>query len=342
VTEYRASVITAPNSAYDLCASKIADRDLASLDLSSVRAALCGAEPILATTLRRFSERFAGSGFGANGFLPVYGLAEATLAVTVTSRGDGPRIERFDRKALETHGNAVRSVGTEATGLDAASVDLVGVGRPRGPADLRIVDEQGRELPECQVGSIEVGGPSLMSGYFGNPAATEAALRDGFVRTGDLGFVSNGELFVVGRSKEMIIKGGRNVYPYDIEAAVSAVAGVRAGRVVAFGVRNADIGTEDLTVVCETKLPTGQHKELERAIKAAVFQATALRIDRLHLVGAGVLLKTSSGKLRRNAVRESLENGTLQRVRVPWSLRVRTVLAARFPWLIPSREEPRE
>jgi acyl-CoA synthetase (AMP-forming)/AMP-acid ligase II len=140
----------------------------------------------------------------------------------------------------------------------------------------------------------------------------------------------------------MIIKGGRNVYPYDIEAAVSAVAGVRAGRVVAFGVRNADNGTEDLTVVCETKLPTGQHKELERAIKAAVFQATALRIDRLHLVGAGVLLKTSSGKLRRNAVRESLENGTLQRVRVPWSLRVRTVLAARFPWLIPSREEPRE
>lgn len=336
VTKYRASVITAPNSAYDVCTSKIAERDLASLELSSVRAALCGAEPILATTLRRFSERFATVGFGAQRFLPVYGLAEATLAVTLASCAHGPRIERFDRAALETQGRAAID-----TGVDGASIELVGVGQPRSPEDLRIVDDRGRELPERQVGSIEVGGSSLMTGYFGNPAATESALHAGFVRTEDLGFVSDGELFVVGRSKEMIIKGGRNLYPYDIEAAASAVAGVRAGRVVAFGVRNPVAGTEDLTVVCETKLPHSRHKELQRAITAAVFQATGVRIDLLHLVAPGVLLKTSSGKLRRNAVRESLENGTLRKVRVPWSLRVRAVLAAGFPWLMRSREERR-
>ncbi|HEX2880149.1 MAG TPA: fatty acyl-AMP ligase [Polyangiaceae bacterium] len=324
VTEYRATVITGPNSAYDVCASKIVDRDLAALDLSTVRAALCGAEPILAGTLRRFAERFASVGFRADSMMPVYGLAEATLAVTLSAIGQSTRIERFDRTALETERRAVSVSDTDA---DSPVAELVGVGRPDREQSLRIVDDRGNALPERHVGLIEVSGPSVMSEYFRNPKATNAVLKGGFINTGDLGFLLNGDLFVVGRSKDTIIKAGRNLHPYDIEAAAATVAGIRKGRVVAFGMRNEAIGTEDVALICETRRPKAQHKELERAVRAAVFRATAVRVDLLRLVEPGVLLKTSSGKLRRNAVRERLENGTLQRMPVPWSLRVRALLA---------------
>jgi acyl-CoA synthetase (AMP-forming)/AMP-acid ligase II len=331
VTQYRATIITAPNSAYDVCSSKIAERDLATLDLSSVRAALCGAEPILATTLQRFQARFGRAGFRSTSFVPVYGLAEATLAVALAQCDQQLRIERLDRDALQTRGHAVSRPVDDAD-VAGSCVDLVSVGRARRVGEVRIVDDHGQPVPERQVGSIEVAGPSVMSGYFTDAAASREALRDGFVRTGDLGFLAEGELFVVGRSKETIIKGGRNLYPYDIEAAASQVEGIRAGRVAAFGIRNATTGTEDLVVVCETKWPRSRHKELARAVTAAVFAATAIRIDTLRLVEPGVLLKTSSGKLRRNAVRERLENGTLQRMSASWSSRVGAVLAKVRRW----------
>lgn len=336
VTQYRATVITGPNSAYDVCASKIADRDLAALDLSTVRAALCGAEPILAGTLRRFTERFASVGFCAASMVPVYGLAEATLAVTLSAVGQATRIERFDRRALEMRRCAVTMLEEEAS---SQAAEVVGVGRPGAEGSLRIIDELGNVLPERQVGSIEVSGPSIMSEYFRNPDATNAVLRDGFIDTGDLGFMLDGDLFVVGRSKETIIKAGRNLHPYDIEAAAATVAGIRKGRVVAFGLRNETMGTEDVALVCETKLPRARHKELERAVRAAVFSATAVRVDVLRFVEPGVLLKTSSGKLRRNAVRERLENGTLRRVKAPWSLRMRAFFSAKFSRLARSRGE---
>jgi acyl-CoA synthetase (AMP-forming)/AMP-acid ligase II len=337
VTEYRATIITAPNSAYDVCVTKIAERDLAALDLSTVRAALCGAEPILPGTLRRFVQRFAGVGFRATSMAPVYGLAEATLAVTLSTIGQPTRIERLDRAALETQRRAVTLPETNA---NEPAVELVGVGRPATDDSLRIVDERGAVLPERQVGLIEAGGPSVMSEYFRNPDATLGVLKGGFVATGDLGFLLNGELFVVGRSKETIIKVGRNLHPYDIEAAAAMVAGIRKGRVVAFGLSNEALGTQDVALVCETQRPKAQFKELERAVRAAVFGATGVRIDVLRLVEPGVLLKTSSGKLRRNAVRERLENGTLRRMPTPWSLRLQG-LFAKLRELLRVTQEPR-
>jgi acyl-CoA synthetase (AMP-forming)/AMP-acid ligase II len=179
------------------------------------------------------------------------------------------------------------------------------------------------------VGLIEVGGPSVMSGYFRNREASERALHQGFVRTGDLGFFADGDLFVVGRRKETIIKGGRNLYPYDLEAAAGSVPGVRAGRVVAFGVSNAENGTEDIVLVCETKIKdVAERKALARAVKAAVFMATQARIDVLELVDPGVLTKTSSGKLQRSAVRERYQRGALlPQQPVSWLLRAKAAWA---------------
>lgn len=335
LTRYQATVTTAPNSAYDLCAGKISDRDIAQLDLSRLRIAMCGAEPILPATLRRFARRFAGVGFRELSFMPVYGLAEATLAVTLGVPDKAPRVERLDRRTLEEqrYAASLATAGEEDSlenGQDA-KVEVVSVGRPIAPDSLRIVDDAGRPLPERQVGAIEAGGRSLMTEYFRNPSATSLTLKDGFVSTGDLGFMIDGELFVVGRTKEIIIKAGRTLHPYDIEAAAGSVEGIRKGRVVAFGVANAETGTEDVVVVGETKITEPKRrKQLEQAVKVAVFASAAVRIDVLQLVPPGVLLKTSSGKLRRTAVRERFQSGTLRAMRASWSTRAKAYLAARW------------
>jgi acyl-CoA synthetase (AMP-forming)/AMP-acid ligase II len=324
VTRYRATMTTAPNSAYDMCATKLTDRDLSRVDLSSLRKALCGAEPILPATLSRFAQRLAGHGFREAMFTPVYGLAEVTLAATISEGDTGPRVCRFDRQRLEHEGQAVLASDPVLDGIE-----LVAVGRPESPQGLRIVDEQGRELSEGRIGEIQVGGDSVMSEYFRNAPATRQAFQDGHVRTGDFGFVLDGELFVVGRRKETIIKGGRNLYPYDIEAAAANVAGVRKGRVVALGVSNPATGTQDVVLLFETKQTLAeQQKQLMREVKAAVFAATQVHLDQLELLPPGTLLKTSSGKLRRAEIRERYLHGTLKPERAS------RLLAARAYWAV--------
>jgi len=336
-SRYQATIITAPNSAYDLCANKVSDRDLARLDLSQIRIAMCGAEPILPSTLRRFATRFAGVGFRDSSLTPVYGLAEATLAVTLA--GSSPRIDRFDRDALQQHGRAVPVASDTSS---SGSIELVGVGRPATALALKIVDDAGKSLGERQVGLIEVSGPSLMTEYFRNPAATKRVLQDGFVRTGDLGFIAEGELFIVGRSKETIIKGGRNLHPYDVEAAAAAVDGIRKGRVAAFGVQNLQTGTEDVVLACETKVTDpALRKRLERAVKVAVYAATSVTLDVLQLVPPGALPKTSSGKMQRALVRERFQAGTLRATRASWALRARALWALKWSQLRGNRAKER-
>lgn len=222
ISRYQATISPAPNFAYALCLERIRDDELVGVDLSSWHLALNGAEPISADTMRRFADRFAPWGFDARALMPVYGLSEAALAVTFGDARAPFRSEHLDPSQL-AEGRAVR---------DPDGIELVSVGAPLPDFSVRIVDERGALVPELLVGHIEVRGPSVMQGYLGRD---EQPFRDGWLLTGDLGFLSDGELFVTGRAKDVVILRGRNHAPQDIEHAADTVPGVRVGCNAAVG-----------------------------------------------------------------------------------------------------------
>ncbi len=313
ISKYRGSCSASPNFGYALCVRKVKEEELASLDLSSWRVALCGAEPIAPDTVRTFTEKFARAGFAPGAFFPVYGMAELSLAATFPPPGRLPRLDRIERDAFERTGKAVSA----AESLPAEqSMTWVSVGSAVPGHDVRVVAKDGSLLPERTEGEIQVRGPSLMQGYFENPVATAESIQNGWLRTGDLGYLANGELFVTGRSKEMIIKGGRNLYPQDIERAAARVDGVRAGCCAAFGVRNDARGTEDLVLLAELKgelSDDAARDTLKAEIKRSVFEMTGASPDIVVLVPVGTVPKTSSGKIQRDLARKRYLKNDLER-----------------------------
>ena len=305
VSEVRATQTTAPNFAFSICARRIPAARRAGLDLSSLRQTLNGAELVQAETLERFAAAFGPHGFSAETFRPVYGLAEATLAATFSPAG-GPSVDWVDRQHLALYGEA-RPVYERTNGALA----VVAVGQPIPAHQLQITDEQGAACAERQVGEIWFRGPSVMRGYFNNPQATQQALTpDGWLRTGDLGYMADGQLHVTGRSKETIIKRGRNYWPQDFEAACIDVPGVRPGRAVAIGLPNYHSGTEDLVLVAEVqRAELVGNPLLQERISRAIDAHTGLRPDRVELIAPGLLPKTTSGKLQRGKVRAAYEAG---------------------------------
>jgi len=299
ITRHRATVSFAPNFGYELCARRIADP--ADLDLSSWRVAGCGAEPIHAATLAAFAEKFSPAGFRDGAFVPCYGLAVHVLAATVSPRGRRPRIERVSAAAL-SEGTARPADGGER------SVALVGCGRPLPGHRLRIVGDGARPLEERMVGEIELSGPSVMRGYHHEPELTAETIRDGWLRTGDLGFLSQDELFVCGRAKDVIIVHGRKFHSEDLEWAVERVGGVRPGRAVAFG--SAREGAERLVVVVERD-GTVEPAVVADAIRRDIADVFGLAIDDVVVGDSGTISRTTSGKVQRSATRAMYENGAL-------------------------------
>jgi fatty-acyl-CoA synthase len=302
----RATLSPAPNFAYELCARKVPESALEGLDLSSWRCALNGAEPVQPETIDRFVARFGKAGFQRSTMFPVYGLAENSVAVTFPEPGRGPRILEVARQELETEQRVVPAPGS--------GFRFVSVGRALPDHEVHILDPAGQPLPEDHVGRIAFRGPSQMAGYFGKPEATAAiTVADGFLDSGDLGFLHGGELYVAGRSKDLVIKGGRNLVPSEIEEAVAGVAGVRRGCVAAFGVPLAELGTEGLVVVAETRARGAEERaRIEHDVVQQVVSAVGLPPDVVHLVPPGSVPKTSSGKVRRAACRELYLKGTLR------------------------------
>ncbi len=306
ISRYRATTSGAPNFAYDLCARKITAAERETLDLSSWTTAFNGSEPVRAETLERFAETFKSRGFRPSAFYPCYGLAEATLFVSGISQPDFPVVKSFATTALEQN----RIVETEANDCEARR--LVGCGDTSTGQQIVIVDPETR-VPSApgSLGEIWVAGESVASGYWKRPEETRLAFgarlagkeEASFLRTGDLGFLHQGALFVTGRLKDLIIIRGRNLYPQDIEKTVQeSYAKLRPGGGAAFSV---DInGEERLIVVQETERGAAlDHAEVLTAIRQAVAEEHEVQPYAILIVKAGRVPKTSSGKVQRRACR---------------------------------------
>ena len=307
ISGYRATISAAPNFAYEICASRIDERELAGLDLSCLRWAFNGAEAVSADTLVRFAGRLAPFGFDARALAPVYGLAECVLDIVFPPPWRGICVDRIDREALMFTGAAV-----PLPAGDPRAASIVGCGRVLPGYAIRIVDRAGRVLPDRQQGRIQFRGPSATDGYYRNAEATAELLDGEWRNTGDLGYLADGELFVTGRDKDLIIRAGHNLHPAELEAAVGDVPGIRKGCVVVFGVPDPRGATERVVVVAETReTDPPRQQELRSRIQALAAELIDGPADDVALVRPGAVLKTSSGKLRRAGTRDAYLDGRL-------------------------------
>ena len=325
--KHRGTIAAAPNFAYELCVRKIADKDILGVDLSSWRAALNGAEPVNPETLERFAERFRSYGFRREAQLPVYGLAEAALAVTVPPLNRGPLVDRVVRETFTGEGRAV-----PAAFEDETAIAFVSSGKALRGHEVQIVDEGGEEVPDRREGFLWFRGPSATSGYYRNSQATEALLPLGpaagpgeyaWVDSGDRAYRADGEIYVTGRVKDIIIKGGRNLYPHEVEELAARAEGIRKGCVVAFGLKDEATGTEKMVVVAETREREAPRRSaLAAAVTDLVSRGLGLPPDRVELLPPGSIPKTSSGKLRREETKQLYLAGTLSASRAPAWLQI--------------------
>jgi fatty-acyl-CoA synthase len=315
IHKHRGTITFAPNFAFALVAKRIKERDVSGLDLSCMRVTGCGAEPIQAKTLREFSAKLAPVGFDPKSFIPSYGMAEATLAVTFSRHGEGVHTDWVDAKALqarEARPSAAPSGGRKEGGRkegggEEDSAEIVSCGYAFPGHEIKITDDDGRELAERQVGQIQTRGPSVASGYYEEPELTAESFKDGWLRTGDLGYLDEGRLYVCGRMKDIIIIRGRNFYPQDIEWVVSELPGVRRGNVVAFGV---EASGEEQLVVCAEAFQADA-VGLADAIRQAITDQLGLTVNRVEIVPQGTLPRTSSGKPQRRKTKQLLLEGSL-------------------------------
>jgi len=311
ITRHHATVSFGPNFAYALCVKRIRENEMQDLDLSTWRVAGCGAEPIRSENLRAFADKFAEVGFDARAFVACYGMAESTLAVSFSPVGEGIHTDIVDGRTLWEKGRA------EATDAEAAgTAKIVGCGGKFEGHDIGVFAlddlESAKSLPAREVGEIRLRGPSVMPGYYNEPDLTKEAFAGGWLRTGDMGYLVDGNVHICGRSKDVIIVNGRNYYPQDLEWEAGQVKGVRRGNVIAFGTMKPNHDRERVVISFETAVAAGpERKKLKGEVRRVVQQAVGLTVDDVVAVDVGVLPKTSSGKLQRGRTREHYERGEL-------------------------------
>jgi len=325
---YRGTIAAAPNFAYELCVKRIDEALLEGLDLGSWRIAANGAEPVLPETMRHFTERFAKHGFRPEAMTPVYGIAECTVGLLLPPLGRGPRIDRVRREPFSSAG-----IAEPAAPEDAGTLNFVSCGSALPGHEVRIVDALGLETGERVEGRLEFRGPSATRGYYRNPEQTKRLFDGDWLDSGDRAYEADGEIYLTGRVKDIVIRGGRNIYPHEVEDAVGSVEGVRRGCVAVFGSADPDRGTERLVVLAETKVAGAAARE---AVEARIVEVTVSVLgeppDVVVLASPRTVLKTSSGKIRRAACRELYERGQVEaRARAPWWQVVRLVVGSLLP-----------
>jgi acyl-CoA synthetase (AMP-forming)/AMP-acid ligase II len=292
IERHRATLVWLPNFSFHHLAATL-DADAAH-DLSSVRAFINCSESCKADTFAQFLGRFGRMGVGAGQLQTCYAMAETVFAVTQSSLDRPVRVLGVEREALLSRGQAVKTADA------SPGLALLSVGPPVPGMHVRIVDDSRRPCPDGRVGEVAVAGDFLFSGYYRLPAETNAVLDGDWYHTGDLGFLHDGELYITGRKKDILIVNGRNYYAHDIEYLVSQVPGVKGGRCVAVGIDNADTGSEEVVVIAETGTrDEPARREMNRKVKQQVLQALNLHVREVHLVDPGWIVKTTSGKMDR-------------------------------------------
>ncbi len=298
VSQYKGTLSWLPNFAYNFCAQKIRDRHLEGVDLSSWRGIINCSEPVRYESHEAFYEKFKLFGLRENILHASYAMAENVFAVTQSSLAGRPRVERIEREAF-----MLERIVRESTAENAMTV--MSSGKPLPNVQVKIIDEKGSGLPERVIGEIALKSNCMLNEYYNRPDVTEKAFLDGWYMTGDFGFLSSGELFISGRKKDMIIVGGKNVYPQDLELLTYEVDGVHAGRSVAFGIFDDEQGTEEVVIIAETDSEdAAEQQKIADAIRQHVTKNSAIALRHVKVVGPKWVVKTSSGKTARSANKE--------------------------------------
>ena len=328
IHQFRGTLSASPNFGFEFCLLRLEDETIAGLDLSSWRLAFNGAEPVSADSIDGFIRRFQAFGFKAEAMMPVYGLAESSVGLAFPPLHRKPVIDKIKRDVFSHSGQAI-----PAEPADKNALHFVACGHALSGHQIRIVDTNGKELSERQQGGLQFRGPSVTSGYFRNPEATQALFIGDWLDSGDLGYIARGDVFITGRNKDVIIRAGRNVYPPEVEEAVGNIEGIRKGFVVAFAARDRHYSTERLVILAETRI-TDQAtiQTLKNQISEISSDLIGLPPDEVILAPPHTVLKTSSGKVRRSACRELYELNQLgQTTRSFWLQVVRTALQSALP-----------
>lgn len=299
VSQYRGTLTWLPNFAYNFCAQKIRDRNLEGVDLSSWRMVINCSEPVRWESQQMFIEKFRHYGLNPLSLQTSYAMAENVFGVTQSPPDCPPVVDVIDRETFMS-GRIARP------GQDGRpSMRMLSSGRPIANTRIRILDEEGRDLPERYIGEIALQSDCMLTGYYNRPDITSAALRDGWYLTGDYGYIADSEVYVSGRKKDMIVIGGKNVYPQDIEALASEVDGVHPGRVVAFGLFDEETGTEEVVVIAEADTTDrALRQQISDALRLHVTKNSAIALRHAHIVDSRWIVKTSSGKTARAANKE--------------------------------------
>lgn len=307
IHHYRGTLSASPNFGYEYCLRRLKDEDLQGLDLSSWRAAFNGAEAVSPESIQNFDQRFSAFGFNAKAMMPVYGLAESSVGLAFPPFGRGPLIEHIERSTFMRTGYA-----KPIQGEDKNALKFVSSGSPLPKHQIRIADPAGNELPEHQEGRLEFRGPSSTSGYYRDAKKTQELFAQDWLDSGDLAYIANGEVYVTGRIKDIIIRAGRNIYPHELEEAVGNIPDIRTGRVAVFGSEDPNTGTERLIVMAETRsIDPAEQEKLYAEINTLSSELTGAPPDEIVLAPPNTVLKTSSGKIRRAASREVYEKGVI-------------------------------
>jgi len=307
IHHYHGTLSASPNFGYEYCLRRLKDEDIKGLNLSSWRAAFNGAESVSPETLNNFGQRFETFCFNKKAMMPVYGLAESTVGLAFPPLQRGPVIDGIERNTFMRTGFA-----NPTPAEDECALRFVSSGPPLPNHQIRVIDPAGHELPERHEGRLEFRGPSSTSGYYRDAEKTKSLFDEEWLDTGDLAYIANGELFITGRIKDIIIRAGRNIYPHELEEAVGNVPHIRSGRVAVFGSEDKRTKTERLIIMAETR--SKDNNELEKLhtdINALVTDLIGSPPDEIVLAPPGSVLKTSSGKIRRAASRELFEKGVV-------------------------------
>jgi fatty-acyl-CoA synthase len=304
ISTYRGTLSWMPNFAYNFCAQKIRDSDMEGVNLSSWRTCVNSSEPVKFESHRMFYERFKSHGLRLGTLQTSYAMAENVFAVTQSDITKLPYVEEIDREVFVSDRIARPAYESRA------AIQMMSCGKPISNTRIRIVDNNGRDLAERHIGEIVIKSDCMLSDYYNRPDITKKAfLDDGWYMSGDYGYLVNGEVFIAGRKKDLIIIGGKNIYPQDLEQLAYDVPGVHTGRASAFGVYNEIAGTEDVVMVAEVDTDDPiERQKIAECIRATVTRGSAVTLRFIHLVRHPWLIKTSSGKTARSANREKFLN----------------------------------